>query len=118
MNIYDYRYGYLKQTVCKLCTLIMLAGKVFSQQVLSSSLLCLYIFKVNETEQNINEIKLRKKTDELFVLSPSGYIYIYFVTEVCLQLFQCFSVFSLFLVTESFNKCYTAAFPFSPSEIH
>lgn len=75
--------------------------------------------KVSETEQDINEIKLRKRTDELFVLSPSGYIYIYVVTEVCLHLFQCFSVYShFFLVIESFNDCYTAAFPLSPSEIH
>lgn len=100
--------------IYKLCTLIMLVGvSCFFKFFIVS--LC----KVSETEQDINEIKLRKKTDELFVLSPSGYIYIYIVTEVYLHLFQCFSVYSqFFLVIGSFNDCYTAAFPLSPSEIH
>lgn len=105
--------------IYKLCTLIMLAGGVvFSQKVLSF-VVSLWIFKINETEQNISEIRLRKKIDELLVLSPSGYIYICVVTEVYLQLFQCFSVYPLFFwVAGKFNKCYTAAFPLSHSEIH
>lgn len=70
---------------------------------------------------DINEIELKRKADEPFVLGPSGYINIYVLTEVCLQLFQCFSVYPFnffFLVIGSFNDCYTAAFPLSPSEIH
>lgn len=42
---------------------------------------------------DINEIELKRKADEPFVLGPSGYIDIYVLTEVCLQLFQCFSVY-------------------------
>lgn len=63
--------------IYKLCMLIVLAGVAFSQQVFFKFfVVSLCIFKVNETEKRINEIKLRKKRDELFVLSPSGYIYI------------------------------------------
>lgn len=107
--------------IYKLCTLIMLAGGVvfFSASFFKFFVVSLCVFKINETEQNISEIKLRKRGDELLVLSPSGYIYICVVTEVYLQLFQCFSVYPhFFLVTGNFNKCYTAPFPLSPSEIH
>lgn len=104
--------------IYKPCTLIVLVGSVFSQRVFQV-LYCVCVLK--QIRQNTNEIKLRRKTDELFVLSPSGYIFIYIcvVIEVCLQLFWHFSVFpKIFLVIWSFNECYTAAFPLSPSEIH
>lgn len=87
--------------IFKLCMLIVLAGVAFSQQVFFKFfVVSLCIFKVNETEKRINEIKLRKKRDELFVLSPSGYIYIYVVIEVYLQLFHCFSVYPHFYFSD------------------
>lgn len=120
MNTCDYRYRYLKQCeIYKLCTLIMLAGVVFFSASFSSFLLCLFVFKVNEPRQNINEIKLRKKIDELIVLSPSGYIiYICCNRSLSLTFPVFFSISFFYIVRWSSNECYTAAFPLSPSEIH